>query len=129
MGVTRGGRYAAPPGAVGAALRPHGMRADIAGRRAEDASQPLRERYRAIGSTLIGAASAAGDTGDAMIDAGVDMARELVRDFEIPGLGTYGMTEADIPRVIEMSRATSSMRTNPVQHPDDALAEILRAAL
>ena len=126
-----GGLYPAPHGAVCAALLPHVMRANIAGLRAQDTSHPLLERYRTIGSTLNGAASAAGDVGDAMIeaDAGVDTAQALVRDFEIPGLGSYGMTEADIPRVIEMSRATSSMRTNPVQHTDDALAGILRAAL
>jgi alcohol dehydrogenase len=46
----------------------------------------------------------------------------------VPGLGAYGIGEAELPAVVADARG-SSMRTNPIVLTDDELARILRASL
>ena len=53
----------------------------------------------------------------------------LVRDLKIPPLATYGVTEADIPRMVTLAKKTSSMKYNPVVLGDEVLAGILRSAI
>lgn len=58
----------------------------------------------------------------------VEVLETWTRGFTLPRLGRYGMTVADIPRVVANCRG-NSMKTNPVVLPDEKVAEILQARL
>ncbi len=53
---------------------------------------------------------------------------ELCGRFSFPGLGTWGVTAADIPRILAGATG-GSMKTNPVGLSDGELAGIVRQAL
>jgi len=46
----------------------------------------------------------------------------------LPGLGHFGVTRADIPRVVHHCRG-SSMKTNPIVLEDGEIAALLEARL
>jgi alcohol dehydrogenase len=48
--------------------------------------------------------------------------------LNLPRLSAFGVSEADIPKIVANSRG-SSMKTNPVELLDDEIADILRACL
>lgn len=50
------------------------------------------------------------------------------QDLKLPLLSSYGMTQADIPRVVAHCRG-NSMKTNPIVLPNERVAEILEARL
>ena len=58
----------------------------------------------------------------------LDILAEWTERLELPRIGRYGMTGADIPRVVANCRG-SSMKTNPVVLSDDEVAAILEARL
>jgi alcohol dehydrogenase class IV len=58
----------------------------------------------------------------------LDILAEWTERLELPRVGRYGMTGADIPRVVANCRG-SSMKTNPVVLSDDEVAAILEARL
>ncbi|MEW5787197.1 MAG: iron-containing alcohol dehydrogenase [Pseudomonadota bacterium] len=53
---------------------------------------------------------------------------DWTRRLDLPRLGAYGMTEADVARVVANSRG-SSMKTNPVVLTDEEIAGLVRARL
>jgi alcohol dehydrogenase class IV len=117
-----GGMFPAPHGAVCAALLPHVMRANIEvlRRRARD-GEPLR-RYAAVARVLTGR-----DSADA--DAGASWVSGLCSELGIPPLRTYGVTEGDIPELVDKAGRASSMKANPIALTAEELASILSAAL
>jgi alcohol dehydrogenase len=48
--------------------------------------------------------------------------------LDLPRLSAFGVTEADIPRLVANSRG-SSMKTNPVVLTDDEIGQVIRACL
>jgi alcohol dehydrogenase class IV len=52
----------------------------------------------------------------------------LTQTLNIPGLATYGMTDADLPALIEKSAVASSMQGNPIKLTADEMRAILTAA-
>ena len=50
------------------------------------------------------------------------------RELKLPTLAHYGVTPADMPRIVANSRG-SSMKTNPVQLEDSEIAAILAARI
>ena len=60
---------------------------------------------------------------------GVAWVTELCQELRVPGLGGYGLTEADFPDLIEKSANSSSMQGNPVTLTYDELAEVLYRSL
>jgi alcohol dehydrogenase class IV len=58
----------------------------------------------------------------------LDILTEWTERLELPRIGRYGMTQADIPRVVANCRG-SSMKTNPVVLSDEEVAGILEARL
>ncbi|MCD6289889.1 MAG: iron-containing alcohol dehydrogenase [Anaerolineae bacterium] len=121
-----GAAFPIPHGVVCAALLPHVMAANVAALRKDDPNSPVLTRYADVGQALLGYRMA---TEDATIDAGIEFVTNLVRDLHIPKLSEFGMTEADIPDLVERAKRASSMRYNPVRLSDEALADILRKAL
>ena len=66
---------------------------------------------------------------DARAEDGVAWLHALAEDLGVPTYSTYGIREADIPRVVAEAKRASSMQGNPIVLSDDELTETLRAAI
>ncbi|HHY86766.1 MAG TPA: iron-containing alcohol dehydrogenase [Verrucomicrobia bacterium] len=117
-----GGAFTAPHGAVCAALLPHVMRMNVRALRAQTPDAVALNRYRTIARLLTGNPAAEPD------DA-VNWVQDLVRDLNIPPLGSYGIKTSDIPGLVQKASRASSMKPNPVKLTDQQLTDILTAAL
>jgi alcohol dehydrogenase class IV len=69
------------------------------------------------------------DRPDAEPEDAVDWARRLCEGLKVPPLRSYGLTDADIPVVVEKARQASSMKANPIALTNEELTDILTAAL
>jgi len=121
-----GARSPAPHGAVCAVLLPHVMRANVDALRQAGPRHPVLTRYAEVGRALTGER---GLDDEAAVEAGVRQAGELVRELEIPGLGSFGVTRKDVPGIVEMAQRASSMRYNPIELPAATLTSVLQRAL
>jgi alcohol dehydrogenase class IV len=117
-----GGRFAAPHGAVCAALLAPAMEVNLRALSARAPDHPGRPRIQHVAALLTG-----DDTATA--EDGITWLRRLRTSLAIPGLAHYGMTEADVPDLVSKAKQASSMRANPIQLTDHELAEIARQAL
>ena len=117
-----GGQWKAPHGALCAALLPHGMAANVAGLRARAPQHPALERYSAIARLLTGRS-------EASVEDGIDWIRALSVELNVPALGAWGVTEADLPGVAEKAAKASSMQANPLPLTEEELIAVVRAAL
>lgn len=77
-------------------------------------------KYARVGTLLSGGAS----DGDEALDALVAILREWTVRLSLPPLSGYGVTRADVDRVVAESRG-SSMKTNPIVLTDDEIREIV----
>src|SRR5205085_4038325 len=109
-----GAMFNAPHGAVCAALLGPVMRLNA--RRAD------AKRFEEIARRLTGNSAASAADGIAWV-------ANLTKEFNIPGLGSYGLREQDFGDLIAKAKNASSMRANPVALSDAELAEILHEAL
>jgi alcohol dehydrogenase class IV len=117
-----GGLVPAPHGAVCAALLPHVMAANLDALRRRSVGGETLRRFETIARLLTGSATADADDGCRWLS-------QLVREFRIPSLGSYGVTTADEDEIVARAGQTSSMRGNPVLLEPNELKQILRAAL
>ena len=117
-----GGMYAAPHGAVCAALLPHVIKANIRALQQRQPHHPTLERFDDIARLIL-------DDPSANASAALDWIDETSRLFGIPKLGGYGVQAADFDAIVEKSSASSSMKGNPLQLNADELKAILAAAL
>jgi alcohol dehydrogenase class IV len=117
-----GGMFAAPHGAVCAALLPTVLRVNARALAARAPDGAARARYRELAVMLTGRPTAT-------IDEALEWVAALCRALEVPGLARYGMTADRIPELVDKARAASSMKGNPLPLTDDELAEIARASL
>jgi alcohol dehydrogenase class IV len=117
-----GGLFQAPHGAICGRLLPPVMELNVRLLRQRAAESEALRRYDEVGQLLTNHADARGDDGAKWI-------QELCADLHIPALGAYGMTEADLPDVVERSARSSSMKGNPVALTETEMMDILRAAL
>ena len=65
----------------------------------------------------------------AQAEHGVAWVGALVRWLEIPPLRTYGVTQADVPMLVEKAAQASSMKGNPVALTEEELCEIISRSL
>ncbi len=112
-----GGMFDAPHGAVCAALLPATLEVNLRALRARAPHHPALPRFQEVAILLTGRA-------DARAEEGISWVRELCRALGVPGLGHYGLTEADVPRLVSRARAASSMKANPLVLTDEELTEI-----
>jgi alcohol dehydrogenase class IV len=117
-----GGMFPAPHGAVCAALLPHVMETNLRALRGREPSSGALPRYEHVARLVTG-------RGGASAEDGVAWARELVKDLQVPGLGSYGIKEEHVPDVVEKAGKASSMKANPIVLTREELAETLRRAL
>ena len=117
-----GGMYAAPHGAICAALLPHVIQANIRALQQRQPNHPTLERFDDIARFIL-------DDPSANASAALDWIDETSRLFGIPKLGSYGVQAADFDVIVEKSSQSSSMKGNPLQLSADELKAILWAAL
>ena len=121
-----GANFPIPHGTICAALLPHVVASNVTALRKSDSQHPALLRYAAVGRAMVGSRTLA--DADA-IDAAILFLTELARDLRIPRLGSFGLSDADIPAMVEYAKKSSSMRFNPVAHSDKELGDMLRRAL
>ena len=117
-----GGRWKAPHGALCAALLPHGMAANIAALRARSSQHPALERYATVARLLSG-------RNEASAEDGIDCVRALCVELNVPPLRAWGITEADLPGIVEEATRASSMKANPLPLVPGELLAVVSAAL
>jgi alcohol dehydrogenase class IV len=75
-------------------------------------------RYEEVARLLTGRA-------DAAAEDGASWAGPLCRKLEIPPLRAYGVTEADIPDLVETAASASSMKANPIILTPEELRKVI----
>ena len=117
-----GGMFPIPHGVACARLLAPIVEANVRALRARTPESPALQRYEEIARVLTSNVNAHAEDGIAWLD-------ELVEVMAIPRLASYGVTEDDIPRIVDQARRASSMQGNPIALTDDELAEALRVAI
>lgn len=117
-----GGRWKAPHGALCAAVLPHGMAANIRALRARAPQSRDLERYAAIARLLTG-------RNEGTVEDGIDWVHALCAELKIPALRSWGISETDLPGIVEKAAISSSMQANPLPLTDDELMAVAKAAL
>ena len=117
-----GGMFPAPHGAACAALLPHAIAVNIAALRAREPASQALSRYDEVARLLTGRPQATAE------DC-VRWTAETCRKLEIPPLRAYGVTEADIPGLVEKAAQASSMKGNPIVLTPEELRQIIEGAI
>ena len=86
---------------------------------------PALEKYAAVGRLLLDQPGLDAEAARAGL---IEELRRWTDRLQLPRLGAYGITEADLPAIVAGSR-NNSMRSNPVELSDDEVAEIVRRRL
>jgi alcohol dehydrogenase class IV len=117
-----GGMFPAPHGAVCARLLPFVMAVNTEALRRRSPSCEALVRYDDVGRILTG-------DRDATAGDGVTWLQGLCEEFHVPPLASYGLTDTEVPVLIEKASAASSMKGNPIQLSPDEMTEILAKAM
>lgn len=117
-----GGMFPAPHGAICAALLSHAMEINIRALGERLPNSQALARYGEVARLL---------TGEPQAEAadGIEFVRQLCSDLQIPRLGSYGISAADIPAICEKAAVASSMKANPLLLTNAELREILERAI
>jgi alcohol dehydrogenase class IV len=126
LAAALGGMSSIPHGAACGATLVAGTAANISALEARAPDDPALDRYATAGRILAGLPGAtSGPEARAALLVTLD---EWRRELAIPGLASFGVTAADVERLVAASRG-SSMRTNPVELTDEEVAGVIRASL
>jgi len=117
-----GGAFAAPHGAVCAALLPRVMEANLRALRQRQPESETLQRYDEVARLVTGSASATAE-------AGVHWAEKLVEELQIPRLGAYGIKQVHIAGLVEKAAQASSMKANAIALTRQELAGVLEQAV
>jgi alcohol dehydrogenase class IV len=114
--------FSAPHGAVCAALLPQVLAVNRDAMRAREPQHPALARLDDVARLLTGTPTATADDGIRWLEA-------LVADLEIPGLRTWGLSEADLGPAVDQAARSSSMKGNPIGLTPEELTRAVVAAL
>ncbi|MBN2011940.1 iron-containing alcohol dehydrogenase [candidate division KSB1 bacterium] len=116
-----GGMFPAPHGAVCARLLPFVMEANIKHIKHNNYMNSLK-RFEELSQIL---------TGDhtSTINDGVNWINDLCNHLHVPPLSVYGISQSDVPDIVEKAKFASSMKGNPVVLPELTLIKILELAI
>jgi alcohol dehydrogenase class IV len=117
-----GGRWAAPHGAVCAALLPHAMEINVRALHSRAPAGGALRRYDEVARLITGEPHATANDG-------VRWIAELCRKLEIPPLRTYGVGQADVADLVAQGARASSMKGNPIGLTGEELREIIGRAI
>ncbi len=119
-----GAFFPIPHGVACGTLLAQATRVNLRALTARAPMSPALAKYAAVGRLLSGQ-----ELDDQAAHAALSQTLESwTQCLEIPRLGAFGATEADIARIVANSRG-SSMKTNPVTLTDEEIAEVIRARL
>jgi alcohol dehydrogenase class IV len=116
-----GGMFAAPHGAICAALLPHVMEINVRALRERVTAGDALLRYDRVAALLTGKREAGARDG-------INWVTELCDRLQVPRLRTYGVTENDLALLVKKAAQASSMKTNPIVLTNEELTEVLQAA-
>jgi alcohol dehydrogenase len=116
-----GAFFPIPHGVACGTLVATATRLNIESLRAREPDHPALEKYALVGRLLSKQGHLNQDAAHAAL---VDTLEAWTRELKLPMLAYYGVTPADIPRIVANSRG-SSMKTNPVLLEDSEIAAIL----
>jgi alcohol dehydrogenase class IV len=114
--------FAAPHGAVCAALLPHVMETNIRALRERQPEDQSLLRYKEVARLLTGLT-------DAKEEDGLAWVRNTVTELRIPSLSNYGITRKHAVTLVEKATHASSMKANPITLTSNELGETLERAL
>lgn len=117
-----GARFPAPHGAICASLLPAAMEVNVRAARDRQPGSEFLRRCDQVAQWLTGQP-------DARAEDGVLWLRDLCRDLQVRPLSDYGVSEADLPSLVDRAKQTSSMKGNPVPLLDDEIAEVIRRSM
>ena len=120
-----GAFFPIPHGVVCGTLVAAATRINIAALRARDPHHPALEKYAQVGRLL---SKQGKQDQDAAHSTLIDTLETWTHALKLPTLAHYGVTQADIPRIVANSRG-SSMKTNPILLDDSEIAAILSARI
>jgi alcohol dehydrogenase len=120
-----GAFFPIPHGVVCGTLVAAATRCNIETLRQRAPDSPALRKYAEAG-VLLGSELFSSE--QAAQDGLVTLLEEWTERLALPRLGSFGMTEADIPRVVEHCRG-GSMQTNPLVLTDAEVADLLRRRL
>lgn len=112
-----------PHGVICAALLASTIEANIKQLRAIDPDNNTLLKYAKLGETV---SEKLFPTLDEAHKALIDYLRNLTRELNIPTFSKYGLTDSDIPTIVNKAKKSSSMRYNPINLKEEVLSEILR---
>lgn len=117
-----GGLFDAPHGAICARLLPFVMETNIQALKQRDPGSMILDRYFEVARLVMGNPAAS-------MQDGATWAHELIQTLNISPLSQYGMTQSDIPVMVEKAKHASSMKGNPLPLMDEECTAILTQAL
>jgi len=113
-----GGMFAAPHGAICAALMAGVMQTNIQALSLREPDSPFLDRYDNVACWLTGKTSA-------RAQSGAEWIAELCAKLHIPHLNKLGIEKSDFKAIIEKAENSSSMRSNPIALNREELFQIL----
>jgi alcohol dehydrogenase class IV len=113
-----GGMYAAPHGALCAALLPPVVGVNARALAQREPGNLALARYAEIAGVVL-------NDKDAGIDDLVRWLEDLRSQLDIPRLGAYGIYASEVEEIVAKSAVSSSMKANPIQLTKEELEEIL----
>ena len=120
-----GAFFPIPHGVACGTLVASATRVNITTLLAREPTHPALEKYAQAGRLL---SKQGGLSQEAAHAALLDTLEAWTRALNLPTLAHYGVTHADIPRIVANSRG-SSMKTNPVTLADSEIAAILESRI
>jgi alcohol dehydrogenase len=120
-----GAFFPIPHGVACGTLVATATRVNIETLRAREPGHPALEKYAQVGRLLSRQGQLGQDAAHATL---IDTLEVWTSALQLPRLAHYGVTQADIPRIVAHSRG-SSMKTNPVRLEDSEIAAILTARI
>lgn len=117
-----GGMFEAPHGMVCASLLGAVFETNTRALEERAAENLALSKYREVACIVTGSRNA-------KLEDALEWIRELCMQMHVPGLQDFGVSENDIPIIVEKGRQASSMKGNPLQLTDDELTSILSNSL
>ena len=120
-----GAFFPIPHGVACGTLVATATRINIETLRTREPAHPALEKYAQVGRLLSTQGHLDQEAAHAAL---IDTLQAWTRELKLPTLAHYGVTPADIPRIVADSRG-SSMKTNPIRLEDSDIAAILTARI